>query len=128
MSGLPDGDSAGEQRPALRGEDEDAAAGVGLVRLHADETGTDKAAAHERLEGGGEGGAVHGEKAGDGGHGRRRGAVQRHEQRELAVGEAERAEGRVKPAGQGAGGALHVKAEAMIPHEQRGGVREHVFS
>ena len=54
------------------------------------------------------------------------GPVQRHEQRKLPVGKPKRAEGLVESAGQGAGCALHVEAEAMVPHKQRGCIRERI--
>ena len=60
--------------PGIVGEEEAAAALVGFVGDDADE-----AAAFERFEGGGEGGAVHGEELRDGGHAGGLGAVERHE-------------------------------------------------
>lgn len=105
VGALPDGRGAGEQVPALCGQNEGSAAAIALRFGDADE-----AAALEGLEGGGEGGAVHGQQAGNGRHGRRLGLVQRHEQGKLPIGQAEGAEGPVETAGQGAGGALGVEA------------------
>src|SRR3546814_11587299 len=56
----------------------------------------DEAAAPQRLEGGGQGRAVHGEQRRDRSRARRLGTVQRHHQRELSIGEAERAQRLVK--------------------------------
>ena len=50
--------------------------------------------------------------------------VQRHQQRELPIGQTMRAQHLVKAAGQHAGGALDVKAQAMIPHLVRGFERQ----
>jgi hypothetical protein len=109
----PGGEGAGEEAAAIAGELEDAAAAVGGVGGD-----FDQAAALERLEGGGEGGAVHGEEVGDGAHGGGLRPVEGHEQRELAIGQAEGAEGDVESAGEGAGGALDVEAEAAVPNEE----------
>lgn len=109
MCGLPDGKRAGEEIAAPGGEDEDAAATVGWVGGD-----FDQAAALKWLEGGGKRGAIHGEQRGDGAHGWRVGAIERHEERELAVGEIEGAECFIETTGEGAGGALDVQAEAAI--------------
>jgi len=118
---LPDGHGAGEQLFALGGENQSAVTAIILIFLNANE-----AAALERLEGRGERGAVHGQQVCNRRHGGRLGPVQGHEQRELPVCEVQRAKGLVEPAGKGAGGALHMKAEAMVPYKQRRGVRKHI--
>jgi hypothetical protein len=109
VCGLPDGKRTGEEVAAFGGEDEDAAAAVGRIGRY-----LDQAAALKWLEGGGKRGAIHGEQRGDRAHGRRVGAIERHEERELAVGEIEGAECLIETTGEGAGGALDVKAEAAI--------------
>jgi hypothetical protein len=121
MGLVPDGNGAGEERLAFGGEDEDAAAAVGWVGRN-----FDQAAAFEGFEGSGQSGAIHGEQGGDWPHGRRGGAIERHQERELAVGEFEGAEGFIEPAGKGAGGALDVKTEAAIAYEEGGFVRERI--
>jgi hypothetical protein len=115
VRGLPDGHGGSESFFAFCGEDENAAAAVvGIGRDF------DEAAALERLESGGEGGAIHGEKGCDGRHGWRFGAVKAHEERELAVGEAEGTESFVEAAGERASGALHVETEAAVADQKRG--------
>ena len=115
MGGLPGGHGGGKSFFAFCGEDEDAAAAVvGIGRDF------DEAATFERLESGGEGGAIHGEKGCDGRHGWRLWAVKAHEERELAVGEAKGAERFIEAAGERAGGALHVETEAAVAHQKRG--------
>jgi hypothetical protein len=117
----PDWCGAGEQVPALCGQNQSAAAAIVLILLNAD-----KAAALERLEGRGERGAVHGQQVCHRSHRRRLGPVQRHEQRKLPVGKPQRAEGLVETAGQSAGRALHVQAEAMVPYKQCSCVRKQI--
>jgi hypothetical protein len=105
----PDGVGPGEQVAALSGEEKDAAAAVFGIGVDFHE-----AAALEGLEGGGEGGAAHDQELGDWRHGRRLGAVESDEDGELAVGEAEGAEGHVEAASEGTGGALNEEAEAAV--------------
>lgn len=121
VGALPNGEGAGEQSLAPGGENEGAVAVIVGIFCHADQ-----AAPLKRLESGGERGAVHGQQIRNRPHGWRLRAVQRHEQRKLTVGEVQRAEGQVEAAGQGTGGALHVQAEAMVPNEQCGGIRERI--
>jgi len=112
---FPHGKCFYEEAQAGRGEGEQAPAAVGGVGGD-----FDKAAALEGLEGGGEGGAVHGEEGGHGGHAGRIGAVERHHQGELAVGQSEGAEGVVEAARERTRGPLHVQAEAAVPDVDRG--------
>jgi hypothetical protein len=71
VSLAPDGEGLGEEVAAFGGELEEAAAAVFAV-----EGDFDEATALEGLEGGGEGGAIHGEEVGDGRHGWGFGAVE----------------------------------------------------
>ena len=118
---LPHGNSACQERTAFGGEYEDAAAAVGWVGRN-----LDQAAALERLEGGGERGAIHGEQGGYRAHGRWLGAIEGHQQGELAVGQVEGAQGFIEAAGEGAGGALDVKTEAAVAYEEGGFVRKQI--
>jgi len=119
MGALPGGQGLKQNFMTFGGEAKDAAAAIVGVVFDFDE-----AAALEGLESGREGGAIHCEKRGDGGHGRGLGTVQRHQEGELAVGQLKGAQGFVKTARQGASGTLHVEAEAAIPHEESGLERE----
>jgi hypothetical protein len=64
-------------------------------------------------------GSVHGQQVGDAAQARRLGTVQRHQQRELAVGQAHRPQGLVEATGQGPRGALDVQAKARVADVQR---------
>ena len=120
---LPHGNGACEEGASLGREYQDAAAAVGWVGRH-----FDQAAALQWLEGGGQRGSIHGKQSGDGAHGRRLGAIEGHQQRELAVGQFEGAEGFIEPAGQGAGGALDVKTEAAISNKKSSFVRKQIYT
>ncbi len=78
-----------------------------------------QAVALQRLEIGGEAGAVHREQVGDRTERRRPGPVERIQQRELAAGDAEAAKGLVEAARQRARRALRRQTQAMIAHEMR---------
>ncbi len=119
VGALPDGNGARKDGCSTCSEGEQARAAVRGVGRDADE-----AAALEGLESGGQGGAVHGEQRGDGGHAGRFGAIERHHERELPVGEAGGAESFVEAAGEGAGGALDVEAEAGVANEEGSLVRD----
>jgi len=114
MGALPDGKCAGEQCATLVGEDEDAAAAIIGIALDFQE-----AAPLERLQCSSEGGAIHGEQGSDGSHCWRFGAVERHQQRELAVSEFERAKFLVEAAGESAGCTLDMQAETALFDHQR---------
>jgi hypothetical protein len=109
MGLFPHGHGRDEQGVGLGREVQTAAASI--IGIGGD---FDKAAALEGLEGSGEGGAIHREQRSDGGHAGRLRAIERHEQRELAVGKAERAESIVEAAREGAGRALDAEAEAAV--------------
>ena len=119
MRGLPDRAGVREQAPAFFGEDENAAATVGRVGRNADQS-----SALERLQRCGKSSAIHGEKGRYRAHGRRGRPVQRHEQGELSVGEAEGAQDFIKAPSQCARRPLHVKAEAGVPDKDGGFVRK----
>lgn len=112
---LPDGEGGGEESASGIGEGKFAATAVGGVLGDLDE-----GAAFEGLEGGGEGGAVHGEKGCDFGDVGWCGAVERHQDGKLAVSEAERGKSAVELAGERAGGALGMEAETGIADVERG--------
>jgi hypothetical protein len=99
----------GEQRSAGRRQYEAAAAFVGAV--HVD---FQKAAAFERLEIGGESRAIHGEERRNVTEARRLGAIERHQQRELALCQIEWPQRIVKAPGQRARGPLDVQTKAAV--------------
>ena len=74
-------------------------------------------AALERLEIGGERGAVHGQQRRDAAERRRFRAVERRQQRELALRETERPQRLVEAPRQRARRALHVQAQAGVAHQ-----------
>ena len=119
VGSLPLWNCMGKQGFPFGCELENATAAVGRVLGD-----LDQAAALQGLQCGGQGGAIHGEQRGDGAHGRGLGAVKGHQERELAVGEAEGTEDFVEAAGEGAGGPLDVKAETAVPDKQSCFVRE----
>jgi hypothetical protein len=120
---LPDGNGACQQISAFGGELENAAAMVrGAGRY------LDQAAAFERLQGGGERGPIHAEQGCHGADGRGLGAIERHQEGELAVGQAEGTKHLIESPGQGSGGALDVKAKAAIPDQKGGFIRECFFA
>lgn len=80
----------------------------------------DQAAPFQRLQRRRQGRPVHGEKRCHRAHIGRYRAVERHQQRELSVGDIERAQPLVEPAGKGARGTLHMQAEAGVLHMQGG--------
>jgi hypothetical protein len=104
------------QRPSsLWRQDHQTAAAV--LRVPGD---ADQAAALERLDSGSQGGPVHGQKRS---HSRHPGwfrTVQREQQGELPVGEADRTEGMIEAPSQGPGGSLHVKTETGIADKVSG--------
>jgi hypothetical protein len=116
---LPDGDSTGEEFSAVDAEAEPTATVVGRVACD-----FEQAAACERLQRGGQGGAVHAQQIGHRRDARRVRAIERHEERKLAVGEVKGAEGFVEAAGESAGGALDMEAEAEIANPEAGFERE----
>ena len=121
VSALPGGEGLREQCASVVREDQDTAAPVGRVGRNLDQT-----AALQRFEGGGQRCPVHGEEGGDRPHRGRIGPVERHQERELPVGESEWAQGFVEATSQGAGGPLDVKTEAAIPDHNGCLVRKHV--
>ena len=112
---LPDRRSVGEQGPALSRQTQPSTTPVG--RIWAD---LDQAAPLQRLERGGQGGAIHGQQRCHRPHARRLRTIQRHEQRELTVGQADRPQGRVEIPGQCPCRPLNVQTEATIANPQRG--------
>src|SRR4029079_1175804 len=98
----PDGKCAGKKGPARFREDENAAAAViGIVRdLY-------QAAALQGLERGCKSRAVHCKQGSNGAHRRRLGAVERHEQGKVTIGEVEWSEFFIKAAPERARSTLH---------------------
>lgn len=82
----------------------------------------DQFTAFEGFEGGGEGGAIHREECGYGGHSGGDRTVERHHQGELSIGQSEGAESVVEPACQRSRGPLHMQAEAAVPDPDGGQV------
>ena len=109
VGALPDRNGPGQQRPTRRRQREQAAAPV--IRS---DCNRHQAAAHQRLERGGERRSIHGKQRGHRSHSRGRGAIERDEQRELAAGQFERPERVVETTGQPAGGTLSVQAQAPV--------------
>jgi hypothetical protein len=112
---VPDWDCGGKQSSPRGGESK--LTGSPVFRVRCDR---EQAAALQGLECGRQGGAIHRQKSGDGAHGRGDGAVETHEQGELAAGEVERAEGVVETPGERTGGALDVEAEAAVADQECG--------
>ena len=81
--------------------------------------GLDQAAPLQRLEVGRQGRAVHRQQRGDAADDRRLRPVERHQQRELAAGQAGGLQRQVEAARQGPGGALGVQAQADVADMQR---------
>jgi len=80
----------------------------------------DKTAPFQRLEGRCQGRAVHGKQLCDGPYGWRLRPIKCHHQRELTIGDPQRAESVVKTACKGAGGPLCVQAQAAVADMKRG--------
>ena len=105
MFGAPDRQSGGERLAPRIGEEKAMRAAVFFIEARHDE-----AAPLQGFQRGGERRAVHGERAREPPQCRRLRGVERHHQRELPIGEAERREGAVEASRQRAGGALRRKA------------------
>lgn len=88
---LPNRDGLDKQSPAARGQHQAAASFVGMVDGHLRQAATLK-----RLELGGEGRAIHGKQSGNLSHARRLGTIERHQERELAIGQPQRPQRVVK--------------------------------
>ena len=112
---LPDRRSVGEQGPALSRQTHPSTTPVHRIRGD-----LDQAAPLERLERGGQGGAIHGQQRRHRPPARRLRAIQRHEQRELTVGQPDRAQCLIEIPGQCPCRPLHVQTEATIANPQRG--------
>lgn len=69
---------------------------------------------------------VHGEQRGQAAEPGWLGSIERHQERELPVGQAERAEGGIEAARGEARGTLQRKAKAAIPHFEGDGIGEEV--
>jgi hypothetical protein len=106
---LPYWRSGGQQRSAARRKQQSPAALVSFV--HGD---FHKAAAFKRFEIGGERGAIHGEESRNVAEARRLSAIERHQQRKLALRQIERPQRIVKAPGQRARGPLYVETKAAV--------------
>lgn len=82
----------------------------------------DQTAALQRFESGRQGGSIHGEQRSHRGHRRRLRAVQRHQERELSVGQAYGVQRVIEAPCQRARRSLNVKAEARVA-DQKGGLK-----
>lgn len=107
---LPHGNCFCEESLADRGEGEQASAAVGWIWRDPDQS-----TALKGLEGGGEGGAIHREECGHGGHPGGDRPVERHHQGDLSVGQSEGPKSVVEAPGERSRGPLHVEAEAAVP-------------
>jgi len=114
VGSLPDRRSVGEQSPALWRQTQPSTTPVSRIWAH-----LDQAAPLQRLECGGQGGAIHGQQRGHRPHARRLRTIQRHEQRELAVGQTERPQCLVEMPCHRPSRPLHVQTEATIANQQR---------
>ena len=107
----PDRRCGGKERASGRGDDQPPAAFVGVIHLHLDKT-----AARERLEIGGERGAVERQQRGDGADGRRLGTVERCQERELPLGQTDRPQRLVEASCQRPRRSLHMQAKTVVAH------------
>ena len=114
VGSLPDRRSVGEQSPALWRQTQPSTTPVSRIWAH-----LDQAAPLQRLECGGQGGAIHGQQRGHRPHARRLRTIQRHEQRELTVRQTDRAQCLVEIPCQRPCRPLHVQTEATIANQQR---------
>jgi hypothetical protein len=105
--------------PALVGQRQQTAAPVLRIDQNRQQT-----ASLKRLQVRGQGRAIHREQRRDRPDRWRVRTIERHEQRELAAGEAEGAEGLVEPPRQCPRRPLRVQAEAVIAHQQGGFERD----
>jgi hypothetical protein len=112
---LPDWRSVGEQGPALSRQTHPSTTPVCRIWGY-----LDQAAALQRLDCGGQGGAIHGQQRCHRPHAGRLRTIQRHEQRELTIGQPDRPQCRVEIPGQCPCRPLHVQTEATIANPQRG--------
>jgi hypothetical protein len=115
MGASPDRYRAREQRAARTRQLQPATASVVVIDHHRDE-----AAPLQRLERGGERRAVHGKQRRDRTDAGRLGPVQRHHQRVLAAGQAERPEHLVETPRERPRRALEMQAQARVTDEARG--------
>jgi hypothetical protein len=106
--------SGAEARAAGRRQNEAAAALVSLVDLHLQEP-----APLERLQIGGERAVIHREERRHAADARGLRPVERHQERELATGQAERPQRRVEAPRQGARRPLDMETETAIANPQR---------
>src|SRR5690606_19038350 len=110
----PNGNRSGQESASLYGELRDPAPSVGRVRDDTKQTAT-----LQRLESRGERRSVHGEELRDAPHRRWVRLVERHHQRELPVGEPERAKGLVEAPRQRPRSPLSAQAQAMVAYVER---------
>src|SRR6185503_21164664 len=106
MGALPNGKRAGQKCASLLSKNENAAAAIVGIGGNLDQI-----AALQRLQRGSESRAVHREQRSDWSHGRRLRSIQRHQQRELPVGEFKWCEFFIKSPTKCPGGTLHMQAE-----------------
>ena len=114
VGALPGGKGAGEESASLFSEDQDTAAAIFGIALNFEE-----AAALEWLQCSSEGSAIHREQRSDGSHRRGLGAIERHQQRELTIGEFEWTKFFVEAAGESACCTLDMQAKTAVFDHQR---------
>jgi hypothetical protein len=100
-----------------------AAAAVGLVLQD-----LNQAAPLEGLQSGRQRGAVHGKQRRNRAHRWGLGAIERHEEGKLSVGQAEGAQHFIESPRQGARRPLYVQAETTVPNQERCFVRDRFWA
>ena len=110
---LPDRHGVGEESPALWRQTQPSTTPVSRIWAE-----LDQAAPLQRLECGGQGGAIHGQQRGHRQHARRLRTIQRHEQRELTVRQTERPQCLVEMPCHCPRRPLHVQTKATIADAQ----------
>jgi hypothetical protein len=108
---LPYRNSRDEKRPSGRGQFQPPRAFVGIIDTH-----FYQAAPLERFQISRQGRAVHGQQRGYAANARRLLAIERHQQRELAVCQTQRPQRRVKATRYCPRGPLQMQAEAGVAH------------
>ena len=114
MRPRPDGNGGGQHRQSFRRQLQPLAALIPRVRLDGEQPALFQGLQRRR-----QCRAVHGQKVRHRPHGRRFGAVERHQQRKLPIRQPHRLQRHVETPCQGAGGALGVQAQARIAHQKR---------
>ena len=119
VGALPHGNGTSEQTFALGGEDQNTVSAIGGVLGNLDQPSS-----FQGLQSRGEGGPIHGEQRGHGAHRRRFRPIQRHKQGKLSIGQPKGTQDFIESPRQGASRALHMEAEAVVPNQKGGFIRQ----